>query len=106
MATNNKDFKVKNNLVVQSGQVTLGDVPLAFDTNTNKLRIYINNQWVDIVDSGDLSFMDVGLAIDYNGQPIYAISSGGTISDATKYADGGGPSTTSFAMTFDSGVIS
>lgn len=106
MATNNKDFKVKNNLVVQSGQVTLGSVPLAFNTENNKLRIQVNGQWIDISDSNDMGFNDIDLAIDYNGSPIYTVGGDGVIVDASKMADGGSPNTTSFALTFDSGVIS
>lgn len=106
MATNNRDFKVKNNLVVQSGQVTLGSVPLRFNSDTNKLQIQVNNQWIDISDSNDLGFNDIGLAIDYNGSPIYTIGGEGTVTEATKVADGGTPNTSSFALTFDSGVVS
>lgn len=106
MATNNKDFKVKNNLVVQSGQVTLGSVPLVFNTDNNKLRIQVNGQWIDISDSNDIGFNDIGLAIDYNGSPIYSVGGDGVISEASKMADGGSPNTTSFALTFDSGVVS
>lgn len=106
MATNNKDFKVKNNLVVQSGQVTLGSVPLVFNTDNNKLRIQVNGQWIDISDSNDIGFNDIGLAIDYNGSPIYSVGGDGVITEAGKMADGGSPNTTSFALTFDSGVVS
>lgn len=106
MATTNRDFKVKNNLIVQSGQVTLGSVPLAFNTDNNKLRIQVNGQWIDISDSNDMGFNDIDLAIDYNGAPIYSVGGDGVISDATKMADGGSPNTTSFALTFDSGSIS
>ena len=105
MATNNKDFKVKNNLIVQSGQVTLGAVPLRYNTETSKLQIQVNNQWIDISDSNDMGFNDIDLAIDYNGRPIYSVGGDGVLSDATKMADGGTPNTTSFAFTFDSGVI-
>jgi hypothetical protein len=106
VSTTNKDFKVKNNLVVQSGQVTLGSVPLAFNSNNNKLRIQVNGQWIDISDSNDIGFNDIGLAIDYNGAPIYSVGGDGVITSANKMADGGTPSSTSFALTFDSGVIS
>jgi hypothetical protein len=106
VATTNRDFKVKNNLIVQSGQVTLGSVPLAFNTDNNKLRIQVNGQWIDISDSNDMGFNDINLAIDYNGLPIYSVGGDGVISDATKMADGGSPNTTSFALTFDSGSIS
>jgi len=105
VATNNKDFKVKNNLVVQSGQVTLGSVPLAFNTDNNKLRIQVNGQWIDISDSNDMGFNDIDLAIDYNGAPIYSVGGDGVITEANKSADGGSPSTSSFALTFDSGTV-
>lgn len=106
MATNNRDFKVKNNLVVQSGQVTLGSVPLRYNSNNNKLQIQVSNQWIDISDSNDMGFNDIDLAIDYNGAPIYSVGGDGVITDANKLADGGSPSSSSFALTFDSGVIS
>lgn len=106
MATNNKDFKVKNNLVVQSGQVTLGSVPLRYNSDSSKLQIQVNNQWIDISDSNDLGFNDIGLAVDYNGLPIYSVGGNGVITEATKMADGGSPTSSSFALTFDSGVIS
>ena len=92
--------------MVQSGQVTLGSVPLVFDTDNNKLRIQVNGQWIDISDSNDIGFNDIGLAIDYNGSPIYSVGGDGVISEASKMADGGSPNTTSFALTFDSGVVS
>ncbi len=106
MATNNRDFKVKNNLVVQSGQVTLGSVPLRFNSDTNKLQIQVNNQWIDISDSNDMGFNDLDLAIDYNGSPIYSVGGDGVVSEATKSADGGSPESSSFALVFDSGVVS
>lgn len=106
MATVNKDFKVKNNLVVQSGQVTLGSVPLAFNTENNKLRIQVNGQWIDISDSTDVNFSDVQLTIDYDGTIIYSVDGQGVDAEGAKFADGGSPSSTSFADTFDSGVIS
>ncbi len=105
MSTINRDFKVKNNLVVQSGQVTLGSVPLAFNTDNNKLRIQVNGQWIDISDSNDMGFNDIDLAIDYNGAPIYSVGGDGVITEANKMADGGSPSTSSFALTFDSGTV-
>lgn len=106
MATTNRDFKVKNNLVVQSGNITLGSVPLQFNSTTNKLQIQVNNQWIDISDSNDMGFNDLDLAIDYNGSPIYSVGGDGVVTEATKSADGGTPSSSSFALTFDSGVVS
>jgi hypothetical protein len=106
VATTNRDFKVKNNLVVQSGNITLGSVPLQFNSTTNKLQIQVNNQWIDISDSNDMGFNDLDLAIDYNGSPIYSVGGDGVVTEATKSADGGTPSSSSFALTFDSGVVS
>ena len=106
VATLNRDFKVKNNLVVQSGQVTLGSVPLRYNSDNNKLQIQVNNQWIDISDSNDMGFNDLDLAIDYNGSQIYSIGDTRVVTEATKFADGGSPSSSSFALTFDSGVVS
>jgi hypothetical protein len=49
--------------------------------------------------------MDIGLAIDYNGQPIYTVQGNGVVTSATKFVDGGTPTTSSFSMTFDSSTI-
>ena len=106
MATTNKSFRIKNDLLVDGNQITLGTAPISFNTATNKLQIYVNNQWLDVGDSSDISFMDLGLAIDYNGEPIYTMQANGVESTATKFADGGTPSSTSFAVIFDSGNIS
>jgi len=106
VATTNKSFRVKNDLLVDGNQITLGTAPISFNTATNKLQIYVNNQWLDVGDSSDISFMDLGLAIDYNGEPIYTVQANGVESTATKFADGGTPSSTSFAVIFDSGNIS
>jgi hypothetical protein len=116
--TTNKDFKVKNGLSVAGNatfdsQVILGTTPLAFDTNTNRLQIQINNVWTDVAFLGDipdstnqLNFMDIGLAIDYNGLPTYIIQGNGVNPSGTsKFLDGGNPSTTSTDFVFDSGVI-
>jgi hypothetical protein len=53
----------------------------------------------------EIGFMDVGLAIDYNGLPIYTVQANGVSTTATKFADGGNPSTSTYGLTFDSGVI-
>jgi hypothetical protein len=53
-----------------------------------------------------MGFNDIDLAIDYNGAPIYSVGGDGVITEANKMADGGSPSTSSFALTFDSGVVS
>lgn len=111
MATTNKDFKVKNGLVVEGNQITLGQAPIAFNATSNKLEVYINDTWqpiaftADIPNVPEISFMDIGLAIDYNGDPVYTVQANGVVSTATKSADGGTPSSESFSMVFDSGVI-
>ena len=117
MSTNNKDFKVKNSLyvagnaTVAGNQITLGDTPIAFNASTNKLELYIGGSWQpialtsDIPNVPDITFMDIGLAIDYNGDPIYTVQANGVNTTATKFADGGTPSTNTFSMVFDSGVM-
>lgn len=59
----------------------------------------------DIPDIPEITFMDIGLAIDYDGEPVYTVQANGVNTTATKFADGGTPSSTSFAMTFDSGSV-
>ena len=118
MATDNKNFKVKNGLNVAGAatfdsSVILGGTPLRFDTVTNKLQIQLNGTWQPIAFTSeipdatqDISFMDIGLAIDYNGQPTYIVQANGvTPSGTSKFVNGGSPSDTSFSMTFDSGAL-
>lgn len=126
MAIVNKNFKVKNGINVAGtatisgaatfesdvnvGSLNLNSTPIQFDQTTKTLQIYIDNAWQPIafksqIDSNAISFMDVGLAIDYNGQPIYTIYANGVITTATKFADGANPATETFALTFDSGTI-
>jgi hypothetical protein len=117
MTVSDKDFRVKNGLSVAGdatfgSQVILGSTPLAFDTNTNRLQLFINNAWKsiatldDIQSSGGLTFMDIGLAIDYNGLPVYIVQGNGvTPSGDSKFLDGGNPLTTTTDYIFDSGVI-
>lgn len=118
MSTASKNFKVKNGLNVAGTatfdtDIVLGSTPIAFDTNTGRLKIQINGTWSSVAFLGDvpdltntITFMDLGLAIDYNGEPTYIIQAGGaSISGASKYADGGTPDSTSWEMSFDAGVI-
>jgi hypothetical protein len=111
MTTNNKDFKVKNGLQVAGtatfqSDVVLGDTPLAFDTATNRLKVQINNEWVSIATLADadvLTFEDIGISIDYNGQATYIVQGNGvTPSSTSKFIDGGGPDTASVRYVFDS----
>ncbi len=117
MATVNKNFKIKNGLNVAGtatfdSSVILGETPLRFDTVTNKLQIQLNGTWQPIAFTSeipdttqDISFMDIGLAMDYNGQPIYTVYANGVNTTATKFADGGDYSTEVYSMSFDSGTI-
>ena len=121
MATDNKNFKEKNGLNVAGtatfgSNVVLGTTPLRFDTATNKLQIQLNGAWVPIAFNSEIpdpaaqvGFMDIGLAIDYNGQPIYTLQANGVNPGPTsKFVDGGSPYSTDsdVSMVFDSGVIS
>ena len=114
MATIGKNFKVKNGLNVAGNaifdsDVILGSTPLRFDTTTNKLQIQLNGTWKPIAFTEDLEsqigFTDIGLAIDYNGLPIYTVQANGVSTTATKFADGGTPETSTYGMTFDSGTL-
>ena len=118
MATEDKNFKVKNGLNVAGtatfgSNVVLGTTPLRFDTATNKLQLQINGTWVPIALSSEIpdttttiSFMDIGLAIDYNGQPTYIVQANGvTITGDSTFVSGGEPSDNSPSMVFDSGAL-
>ena len=118
MATVNKNFKIKNGLNVAGtatfdSSVILGETPLRFDTITNKLQIQLDGTWQPIAFTSeipdatqDISFMDIGLAIDYNGAPIYTIQANGVTPEAgSKTVNGGSPTDTAFSMVFDSGSI-
>jgi hypothetical protein len=117
MATVNKNFRVKNGLNVAGtatfdSNIILGTAPIAFDAETGRLQIQINGNWVslahttDVVDaSGVIGFMDIGLAVDYDGQPVYTVQANGVVTTATKFADGGTPGSTSFDLSFDSSTI-
>jgi len=118
MAITDKNFKVKNGLDVAGTatfgtDIVLGTAPISFDTTTNRLKVQIDGTWQPIAlyseipnEASMLSFMDVGLAIDYNGQPTYIIQANGvTPSGTNKFIYGGDPSTSEFGMTFDSGAL-
>jgi hypothetical protein len=122
MATVDKNFRVKNGLnvagpatfdaAVNVENLVLNSTPLAFDSTTGRLKIQIGGVWKDIAfltdsaeDLGALTFMDIGLAIDYDGQPVYTVFANGVNTTATKFADGGDYSTDAYSMTFDSGTI-
>ena len=118
MATTNKNFKVKNGLNVAGTatfdtDIVLGTTPIAFDTSTKRLKVYIDNAWQPIALYSEipdltqtLTFMDVGLSIDYNGEPTYIIQGNGVSPSASsKFMDGGSPTTTTVDYIFDSGAL-
>lgn len=122
MATVDKNFRVKNGLnvagtasfdsAVNVDNLVLNSAPLAYDSTTGRLKIQIDGAWKEIAfladateDLGALTFMDIGLAIDYDGQPVYTVFANGVNTTATKFADGGNYSTDVYSMTFDSGTI-
>ncbi len=122
MAIVNKNFKVKNGLnvagaatfdaAVNVDNLVLNSTPLAFDSTTGRLKIQIGGVWKEIAlltdaaeDVSAITFMDIGLAVDYDGQPIYTVYANGVNTTATKFADGGDYSTNTYTMTFDSGTI-
>jgi hypothetical protein len=114
MATTDKDFKVKNGLRVSGNaifgsEVVLGSTPLAFDTTTKRLKVLVDNEWVQIANLEDadvLTFEDIGVAIDYDGSATYIIQANGVSpSSLSKFVDGGSPETTTVRYIFDAGVI-
>jgi hypothetical protein len=122
MATVDKNFKVKNglnvagaatfNAAVNVDNLVLNSTPIAYNSSTGRLQIQIGGVWQDIAflsdaaeDTGAITFMDIGLAIDYDGQPIYTVYANGVNTTATKFANGGDHSTETYSMTFDSGTI-
>lgn len=115
MATNNKNFKVKNGLNVNgtatfNSDFILNGTQLAFDTNTNRLKVYVNNEWLEVAllsDTEGLSFEDIAVSVDYDGNATYIVQGNGvTPSGTSKFVDGGTPTSTTFRYIFDSGVIS
>ena len=114
MSTADKGFKVKNGLNVAGtatfeSSVVLGETPLRFDTATSKLQLQINGTWMPIALNSEiptLSFMDIGLSMDYNGQPTYIVQANGvTITGDSTFVSGGEPSDNSPSMVFDSGAL-
>ena len=122
MATVDKNFKVKNGLnvagaatfdaAVNVDNLVLNSTPLAFDSSTGRLKIQIGGIWKEIAlltdateDPTALTFMDIGLALDYDGAPIYSLYANGVNTTATKFASGGDHTTDTFSYTFDSGTI-
>jgi hypothetical protein len=114
MATNNKNFKVKNGLNVNgtatfNSDFILNGTQIAFDTQTNRLKVYVNNAWVEVANLADaqgFSFEDIGVSVDYDGNATYIVQGNGiTPSGTSKFADGGIPSSSTFRYIFDGGVL-
>lgn len=115
--TTDKNFKVKNGLDVAGtatvSDIVIGSAPIAFDTETGRLKIQVNGSWSPVAFVGDipnttdtLTFMDIGLSIDYNGQPTYIIQANGvTPSGTSKFLDGSNVNISAWDFVFDSGVI-
>lgn len=112
-----KNFKVKNGLNVAGtatfeSDVVIGQAPISFDTQTKRLKVQIDGTWVSLAHTADIpdpsnqiGFMDIGLAIDYNGLPVYTVQANGVNTTSYKFANGGTPSNTQFDIVFDSGNI-
>jgi hypothetical protein len=115
MSTSNKNFKVKNGLnvtgqAVFNSDVILGTTPLAFDTQTSRLKVQVDGQWLPLALLSDADVLvfneDIGLTIDYDGNPVFIIQGNGiNVSGTSKFLDGGNPNTTTVRYEFDAGVI-
>ncbi len=144
MATVDKDFKVKNGLVVANGgtfgdAVTVGEPTLAshaatkeyvdnrsmavgstapssptngtqwLDTLTNRVNFYYGGSWytqATIDDTLNLPQHIHDTAIDGTGFIVTTFREGGSFnSPQGTSVDGGGPSTTVFALTLDGGSV-
>lgn len=142
MATVEKDFRVKNGLVVNNGgtfggAVTVGEPTLAthattkeyvdsrsmavgtvapsspnngtqwLDTLTNRVNVYYEGSWytqATIDDTLNLPQHIHDTAIDGTGFIVTTFREGGSFNSPQGTAvDGGGPSTTVFALTLDGG---
>lgn len=144
MATVDKDFKVKNGLVVSNGgifgdAVTVGAPTLAdhaatkeyvdsltggmpvgttppssptngqlwFDTLTNRVNVYKDSEWITLAAIDDTLNLPQHIhdtAIDGTGFIVTTFREGGSFNTPQGTAlDGGGPSTTVFALTLDGG---
>ena len=64
MNTDSKDFKVKNGLKVAGtatfdNDILLNQIPISYDQQSKRLKMYINNQWslialdADIINTSD-----------------------------------------------------
>ena len=133
MATNNKDFVVKQGLKVATGvtfpdnsvqttafsgsAITVGSTfpvspsngAMHLDTNTNRIYYYYNSTWSAMAnydDTASVTDHNHNTGIDENGfvKDIYQYQGNGPSGPWLQtFLDGGSPATTSFAMTIDGG---
>lgn len=115
MSTSNKNFKVKNGLnvtgsAVFNSDVILGSTPLAFDAQSGRLKVQVNGQWLPLALLSDADVLvfneDIGLTIDYDGNPVFIVQGNGiNVSGTSKFLDGGDQSIETVRYVFDAGVI-
>jgi len=146
VATVNKDFKVKNGLIVGGGGSFTGTVTIAsptlgthattkdyvdliagspsipvsntspegaldgnlwFDTLTERVYVYYNNEWSAIANLSDAEFLQDHIhdtSIDGSGLIISTFVSGGAYNEPGYLVSGGFYDTEEFETTFDGGV--
>lgn len=146
MATANKDFKVKNGLVVVNGGTFGGTVTVAtptlgnhaatkdyvdsvsgapslpisddapespidgslwFDSFTQRVHVYYNNEWVAIATLADAEVLQDHIhdtSIDGNGLIVSTFVSGGSYDEPGVLVSAGSYNTTSWESTWDGGT--
>ena len=75
MSTNDKDFVVKNGLVVNgtatlSSGMTINNTPISIDQTTKRIKAYVNDTWVEMALLTDIvpaDFSTMSLNIEYDG---------------------------------------
>jgi len=146
MATANKDFKVKNGLVVINGgtfggtvtvatptlgnhaatkdyvdaaagapSIPISDMPpvsptngdLWFDSVTQRVHVYYNNEWLAIATLADAEVLQDHIhdtSIDGNGLIVSMFMSGGSYDEPGVLVSAGSYNTTSWENTWDGGT--
>jgi hypothetical protein len=75
MSTNDKDFVVKNGLIVNgtatlSSGMTINNTPISINSETNRIQAYVNNSWVQMALLTDIvpaDFSTMNINIEYDG---------------------------------------
>ena len=73
MSTNDKDFVVKNGMYVNStatftNGITINDTPITIDSETNRIKAFVNNSWVSFALLSDIETGYVSASnIQYDG---------------------------------------